>query len=194
MSSPTGNKKLFIPVLLVAVVAAVGSSAILLLLPSVASAQTMTDQQGDNSTITAPEENNTTTDQEDNSTITAPEENNTAQASEQGPEMIVGTIRVNENATADEFPEENLNVTVANATNIAKTQAFNGTVVDAHLAVIQGYLVYNVVLADVPNSTTYTVIVDAGDGNVLFTSPPIPVEKSVIQNAIEESSGEEEEG
>jgi uncharacterized membrane protein YkoI len=199
MSSLTGNKKLVIPVLLLVAFSAIASLAILL--PMGAFAQTTNGQEDNNSTITTPEENNTTTTVPDeNNTTTATnglENNNTTQAteqgSEQGPEQIVGTIRVNENATADEFSEASLNVTVANATNIAKDQAANGTVIDAHLAVIHNYLVYNVVVADVQNSNITTVIVDAGDGSVLFVSQPIPVEKSIISDAIDEMGGTEEE-
>jgi uncharacterized membrane protein YkoI len=169
MSSLTGNKKMLIPVALLVAASAVASLAILL--PSDASAQTTT-PGATNATTTAPAETNATT--------TAPAE---------APERIVGTIHVNENATADQFSEESLKVTAVSATNVAKAQAGNGTVIDAHLAVIHGYLVYDVVVADVPNSNTRTVIVDAGDGKVLFMSPPIPVEKSVIEDALSQISG-----
>lgn len=60
-----------------------------------------------------------------------------------------------------------VNVTLVNATTIAeKTVGSNAHAVSARLAVVHGFLVYRVLVVD-SNYDFHTVVVDAGNGNVL---------------------------
>jgi uncharacterized membrane protein YkoI len=66
--------------------------------------------------------------------------------------------------------KENVKVSFVAAAQTAQGQVTNGTVLGGHLGVVQGYLVYTFFVADTGNQTGHLVIVDAGNGNVLYTS------------------------
>ncbi len=133
---------------------------------------TTTDQTGENNTETAPE--NTT------ATTTGTEEEN-------GTTQITGTIKVNETQTADDFDTSILAIQPENASQVAAAQVTNGTVVNNQLDVVQGYLVYTITVADFANHDIFHVIVDPGDGSVLYSSPGIPVGNSSLQDMMDES-------
>ncbi|WP_075055308.1 PepSY domain-containing protein [Nitrososphaera viennensis] len=177
--------------------------------PFVASAQTTTGEDDDdnsnntnNDTMTAPETNGTaTTDQADNSTateeetLTAPETDNaTATTGQEDSTVIVGTIVVNSTQTVGDFDEDLLAVQEDNATQTAAAEVTNGTVVDSQLDVVQGFLVYTVTVLDVANQNLYHVIVDPGDGSVLYASPGIPVGNSYIEDVVGEIGGDSGDG
>ncbi|MGB8935194.1 MAG: hypothetical protein WCC17_08820 [Candidatus Nitrosopolaris sp.] len=64
-----------------------------------------------------------------------------------------------------------VNVTLVNATTIAeKTVGSNAHAVSARLAVVHGFLVYRASVVD-SNYDFHTVVVDAGNGNVLSSAP-----------------------
>jgi uncharacterized membrane protein YkoI len=64
-----------------------------------------------------------------------------------------------------------VNVTLVNATTIAeKTVGINAHAVSARLAVVHGFLVYRALVVD-SNYDFHTVVVDAGNGNVLSSAP-----------------------
>lgn len=64
-----------------------------------------------------------------------------------------------------------VNVTLVNATTIAeKTVGSNAHAVSARLAVVHGFLVYRALVVD-SNYDFHTVLVDAGNGNVLSSAP-----------------------
>jgi uncharacterized membrane protein YkoI len=56
------------------------------------------------------------------------------------------------------------------AAQTAQDQIANGTVLGGHLGVTQGYLTYTYFVADPMNDASYKVIIDAGNGQVLYTS------------------------
>jgi uncharacterized membrane protein YkoI len=68
------------------------------------------------------------------------------------------------------FINENVNVSFVEAAQTAQGQVTNGTVLGGHLGVVQEYLVYKFFVADTGNQRGQLVVVDAGNGNVLFTS------------------------
>ena len=88
--------------------------------------------------------------------------------SSEGLPQINGSVSVANETTA--FISENLNISFVEAAQTAQGQITNGTVLGGHLGVIQGYLTYKFFVADIDNQTGRLVIVDAGNGNVLFTS------------------------
>ena len=57
----------------------------------------------------------------------------------------------------------------ADAENVALSKIPNGSVINGKLGVVQGSLVYQFTIVDDKN-LAYQVIVDAGNGNVLYTS------------------------
>ena len=71
---------------------------------------------------------------------------------------------------ASNFINENVNVSFVEAAQTAQGQLTNGTVFGGHLGVVQGYLVYTFFVANTANQTGHLVVVDAGNGNVLYTS------------------------
>src|SRR5215207_7794197 len=71
---------------------------------------------------------------------------------------------------ASNFINENVNVSFVAAAQTAHGQVTNGTVLGGHLGVVQGYLVYTFFVADTGNQMGHLVVVDAGNGNVLYTS------------------------
>jgi uncharacterized membrane protein YkoI len=194
MSSQTGNTKLLVPILLAAVLA----GASVAIVPFAAFAQTPEDQ-GDNSTVTAPQENATQTGNEtgtllpgvspdENATATGPEANatetgNATAAETANATTIQGSIPVNATVTANDFDASTLAIPEANATQTATAEVDNGTAIDTQLTSSQGFLVYSVTVVDIANQNTYHVYVDPGNGNVLFTSPAIPATTDELQSA-----------
>ena len=75
---------------------------------------------------------------------------------------------------ASNFINENVNVSFIEAAQTAQGQVTNGTVFGGHLGVVQGYLVYTFFVANTANQTGHLVVVDAGNGNVLYTSEGQP--------------------
>jgi uncharacterized membrane protein YkoI len=86
----------------------------------------------------------------------------------EGMPQINGSVNI-ANETTD-FINENVNVSFVEAAQTAQGQVMNGTVLGGHLKVLQGYLVYTFFVAEIDNQMGHLVIVDAGNGNVLFTS------------------------
>lgn len=83
---------------------------------------------------------------------------------------INGTVSVGEQMK--DFINDNLKVTLSQASETAAGQVDNGIVVGGHLGVVQGYLVYILHVVNPDDQTKRMVIVDAGNGGVLFTSEP----------------------
>ena len=71
---------------------------------------------------------------------------------------------------ASNFINENVNMSFVEAAQTAQGQVTNGTVLGGHLNVVQGYLVYTFFVANTGSQTGHLVIVDTGNGNVLYTS------------------------
>lgn len=72
------------------------------------------------------------------------------------------------------FINENVKVSFLAAAQTAQGQVTNGTVLGGHLGVLQGYLVYTFFVSDTDNQLGHLVVVDSGNGSVLFTSEGHP--------------------
>ena len=72
------------------------------------------------------------------------------------------------------FINENVKVSFLAAAQTAQGQVTNGTVLGGHLGVLQEYLVYTFFVSDTDNQLGHLVVVDSGNGNVLFTSEGHP--------------------
>ncbi|AFU59414.1 hypothetical protein Ngar_c24920 [Candidatus Nitrososphaera gargensis Ga9.2] len=86
----------------------------------------------------------------------------------EGVPEINGSVSV-ANETMD-FIRENVGVSFVAAAETAQGHVTDGAVLGGHLGVVQGYLVYKFLVANTANQTGYLVIVDAGNGDVLYTS------------------------
>jgi uncharacterized membrane protein YkoI len=86
----------------------------------------------------------------------------------EGMPQINGSVSV-ANATSN-FINENVNISFVEAAQTAQGQVTNGTVLGGHLGVVQEYLVYKFFVADTGNQSGHLVVVDAGNGDVLYTS------------------------
>ena len=94
-----------------------------------------------------------------NSTATAPE--------------LHGSVSI-ANATND-FVRDNVKVSFNDAASTAQSQVSNGVVLGGKLTVAQGFLVYSFNVANYDAGSSRIVIVDAGNGSVLYTSDEMPL-------------------
>lgn len=79
--------------------------------------------------------------------------------------------KINGTLNVIQILKDNVKVSFSDAASTAQKQVSNGTVVAGHIGVVQGYLVYTFIVIDTTNHSIHTVIVDAGNGKVLYTSP-----------------------
>jgi uncharacterized membrane protein YkoI len=86
----------------------------------------------------------------------------------EGIPQINGSVSI-ANETSN-FINENVKLSFVEAAQIAQGQVTNGTVLGGHLGVLQGYLIYTFFVADTENQIGHLVVVDTGNGNVLYTS------------------------
>jgi hypothetical protein len=86
----------------------------------------------------------------------------------QGLPQINGSVSLANEAS--NFINENVKVSFVAAAQTAQGQVTNGTVLGGHIGIVQGYLVYTFFAADAANQTGHLVVVDAGNGHVLYTS------------------------
>jgi uncharacterized membrane protein YkoI len=88
--------------------------------------------------------------------------------------QINGSVSV-ANETSN-FINENIRVPFVEAAQTAQGQVTNGTVLGGHLGVVQGYLVYKFfVVANNANQAGHLTVIDAGNGDVLYTSEGQPL-------------------
>jgi hypothetical protein len=86
----------------------------------------------------------------------------------QGLPQINGSVSLANEAS--NFINENVKVSFVAAAQTAQGQVINGTVLGGHIGIVQGYLVYTFFAADAANQTGHLVVVDAGNGHLLYTS------------------------
>jgi uncharacterized membrane protein YkoI len=87
--------------------------------------------------------------------------------------QIKGSISIR-NATND-FVKNNVKVSFVDAANTAKGQVTNGIVLGGRLSITQGFLTYTFKVANLDSSMMKIVVVDAGNGKVLYTSNDLPL-------------------
>jgi len=71
---------------------------------------------------------------------------------------------------------ENIKVSFVAAAETAQGQAAARKLLGGHLGVVQGYLVYNFFVVNTANQTGYLTVIDAGNGEVLYTTEPQPLD------------------
>jgi uncharacterized membrane protein YkoI len=65
---------------------------------------------------------------------------------------------------------DQVKVSFSDAAKTAEEHVDGGKVMGGHIGIVQGYLVYSFMVANPDNQTCYMVIVDAGNGSVLYKS------------------------
>jgi hypothetical protein len=70
---------------------------------------------------------------------------------------------------------ENVSIPFLTAAQTAQKVITNGTILNGHIGITQGFLTYIFGISNPTNGTLYIVIVDAGNGKVLYTSPGISI-------------------
>src|ERR671923_2420811 len=91
----------------------------------------------------------------------------------QGMPQINGSVSVANEVS--NFVNENVKVPFVAAAQTAQGQITNGTVLGGHLGVVQGYLVYKFFVANIANQIGHLTVIDAGNGEVLYTSEGQPL-------------------
>jgi hypothetical protein len=86
----------------------------------------------------------------------------------EGMPQINGSINVANETNS--FVNENVKVSFITAAETAQGQAADGKILGGHLGVVQGYLAYMFFVANTTNQTGYLTVIDAGNGEVLYTS------------------------
>jgi uncharacterized membrane protein YkoI len=107
--------------------------------------------------------------------ILAQETNNSTQSNQTRTGSLQFNASVNVQQQMNQFIQDNLRVTFATALETAQAQVQNGTAISGNVAVVQGYLVYIFKVANFGSETSRIVIVDAGNGSVLYTSGDMPL-------------------
>src|SRR5919106_2764893 len=82
--------------------------------------------------------------------------------------QLNGSVNIPEQS--NQFIQQSVQVPFATALETAQAEVGNGTAISGHLGVVQGYLVYIFKIANFDAETSRIVIVDAGNGSVLYTS------------------------
>lgn len=82
--------------------------------------------------------------------------------------IINGSVNVGDGIK--NFFAENANTPFMTAAQTAQDQIANGTILGGHTGVTQGYLTHTYFVVNPTNDTAHKVIIDAGNGQVLYTS------------------------
>lgn len=90
--------------------------------------------------------------------------------------QIKGTIDLrNSTAGNNTSTIKNASVPFITAAQSAQSAIANGKIIRGHIGITQGFLTYKFAISNPANNTISHVIVDAGNGKVLYTSPGIPL-------------------
>jgi len=95
-------------------------------------------------------------------------QNTTSSNNQTTPPTITGSVNVRQTIT--NYIKDKAKVSFTQAADAAAQQVDNGQVVRGNLGIVQGYLTYTFSVVNTTNQTGYLVIVDAGNGSVLYTS------------------------
>src|ERR687896_1669841 len=87
--------------------------------------------------------------------------------------QLNGSVNVREQS--NQFIQDSVRVPFATALETAQAEVGNGTAISGNLGIVQGYLVYIFKLANFDAETSRIVLVDAGNGSVLYTSADMPL-------------------
>ena len=81
---------------------------------------------------------------------------------------IAGSVNVGK--TMKDYITSHRTTSFSDAAKTAESKVTNGVVMNGGISVVQGYLVYSFRVVDTDSNTMYNVIVDAGNGQMLYKS------------------------
>src|SRR3954449_658147 len=87
--------------------------------------------------------------------------------------QINGTINLKNNT--NNIAIGNVSVPFLTAAQAAQNAISNGKIINGHIGITQGYLTYDFLMSNPTNNTLSKVIVDAGNGKILYTSPGMSI-------------------
>jgi uncharacterized membrane protein YkoI len=106
--------------------------------------------------------------------ILAQETNNTQfNQTRTGIPHLNGSVNVLEQT--NQFIQDSIQVPFATALETAQAEVGNDTAISGRIGVVQGYLVYTFKVANFDAETSRMIVVDAGNGEVLYTSEEMPL-------------------
>jgi hypothetical protein len=83
--------------------------------------------------------------------------------------QINGTLNLKNNTNSISI--KNMSVPFLTAAQSAQNAILNGKIIGGHIGITQGFLTYNFAVSNPTYNTISKVIVDAGNGKILYTSP-----------------------
>jgi hypothetical protein len=83
--------------------------------------------------------------------------------------QINGTLNLKNNTNSISI--KNMSIPFLTAAQSAQNAILNGKIIGGHIGITQGFLTYNFAVSNPTNNTISKVIVDAGNGKILYTSP-----------------------
>jgi hypothetical protein len=86
-----------------------------------------------------------------------------------------GTIHITGTISLSKLITDQIKVSFSDAAKTAQDQISGGVVVGGNLGPMQGYLVYIFKVVNPSTNTVYMVVVDPGNGSVLYTSQGHPI-------------------
>jgi uncharacterized membrane protein YkoI len=99
---------------------------------------------------------------------------------------VTGTISAAQ--AARDFLNTSLNKTMIDAATAAEHQIQNGAAVEGRLNVVQGFLVYNITVADTNTGNAYRVFVDPATGQALSISSGIPIDTLALPTGFDNAT------
>lgn len=102
-----------------------------------------------------------------NSSATLPTTGSANMTEKSRPLNISGSIPLQ--STVSQALRSEIQISMAEAITTAQNTGENASIVAAYLSPLQGFLVYNIGVIDA-NNTLYKLIVDPGNGEILYTS------------------------
>ena len=78
--------------------------------------------------------------------------------------------KINGSINVPQLIDSQVKVSFSDAAKTAEGQVDGGKGLEGHIGIVQGYLVYSFMVSDPTSQTCYMVIVDAGNGTVLYKS------------------------
>ena len=87
--------------------------------------------------------------------------------------QINGTINLKN--SKNDIAIGNVSVPFLTAAQAAQNAISNGKIINGHIGITQGYLTYDFLMSNPTNNTLSKVIVDAGNGKILYTSPGMSI-------------------
>jgi hypothetical protein len=91
---------------------------------------------------------------------------------------INGTLNIKDGINS--FLTKNISVPFTTAAQTAQKEITNGTIINGKMDITQGYVTYNFGILNSSNGMLYKVIIDPGNGSVLYKSQGMSIESPML--------------